>query len=81
MSSYILTSPIDIYLSGSQSQIKLYNSAGTFSAQLVAPASLTSNIDFTFASVPELKLPFEPLKEELNMLRQPPFFFFEANAC
>jgi hypothetical protein len=33
-----------------------------------------SNIDFTFASVPELKLPFEPLKEELNMLRQPPFF-------
>ena len=40
-----------------------------------------SNIDFTFASVPELKLPFEPLKEELNMLRHPPFFFFEANAC
>ena len=50
MSSYILTSPIDIYLSGSQSQINLYNSAGTFSSQIVAPASLTANIDFTLPS-------------------------------
>ena len=50
MSSYILTSPIDIYLSGSQSQINLYNSAGTFAAQLVAPSTLTANIDFTLPS-------------------------------
>lgn len=50
MSSYILTSPIDIFLSGSQSQINLFNSAGTFAAQIVAPSALAANVDFTLPS-------------------------------
>lgn len=47
MSNYKLESPIDVRSPSAASQINLYNSANTFAVQLQAPASLSSNIDFT----------------------------------
>ena len=50
MSSYTLTSPINISSGGAPTQINLFNAAQTFSAQVTAPTTLTTNVTFTLPS-------------------------------
>lgn len=50
MSSYILTSPIDILSPVTAAQINLVSVGSSFASQFQAPAVLTANIDFTLPS-------------------------------